>query len=70
MKVFTDSSVLDFKDSGAGFFIPDLKVQKCSYLGKGFSIFTLQLYAIITALNYICNIPLATFNIVIRVDST
>ena len=33
--VFTDGSALD-SDSGAGFVISDLKVQKSFYLGKGF----------------------------------
>ena len=33
-KIFTDGSVLDSLDSGAGFVIPELKVQKSFYLGK------------------------------------
>ena len=36
IKIFTDGSVLDSMDSGAGFVIPDLKVQKSFYLGKGY----------------------------------
>ena len=36
IKIFTDGSVLDSMDSGAGFVIPDLKVQKSFYLGKVF----------------------------------
>ena len=63
IKIFTDGSVLDSLDSGAGFVIPDLKVQKSFYLGKGFSIFTSELYAILMALNYICNIQLARYNL-------
>ena len=59
MKIFTDGSILDSLDSGAGCVIPDLKVQKSFYLGKFFSIFTSELYAILIALNYICNIQLA-----------
>ena len=54
---------------GAGFVISDLKVQKSFYFRKGFSIFTSELYAIFMALSYICNIPLAIFNILICVDS-
>ena len=61
--------VLDSLDNGAGFVIPELKVQKYFYLGKGFSIFTSELYAILMALNYICNIQLAIYNFVICVDS-
>ena len=53
IKIFTDGSVLNSLDSGAGFVIPDLKVQISFYLGKGFSIFTSELYAILMALNYI-----------------
>ena len=52
IKIFTDGSVLD-SDSGAGFVIPELKVQNFFYLGKGFSTFTSELYAILMALNYI-----------------
>ena len=59
---------MDSLDSGAGFVIPDLKVQKSFYLGNGFSIFTSELYAILMALNYICNIELAIYNFVICVD--
>ena len=69
IKIFTDGSVLDPLDSGAGFVIPEIKVQKSFYLGKGFSIFTSELYAILMALNYICNIQLAIYNFVICVDS-
>ena len=36
IKIFTDGSVLDSLESGAGFVIPELKVQKSFYLGKGF----------------------------------
>ena len=43
IKIFTDCSVLDSLYSGAGFVIPELKVQKSFYLGKGFSIFTSEL---------------------------
>ena len=68
--MFTNASVLGSLDSGAGFVIPDLKVQKSFYLGKGLSIFTLKLYAILLALNYRYNIQLAIFFIFfICVDS-
>ena len=36
IKVFTDGSVLDSLDSGAGFVIPDLKVPKNFLLREGF----------------------------------
>ena len=36
IKIFTDGSVLDSLNSGAGFVIPELKVQTSFYLGKVF----------------------------------
>ena len=70
IKIFTDGSVQDSLDSGAGFVIPDLKVLKSFYLGKFFFSTYLHLsYAILMALNYICNIQLAIYNFVICVDS-
>ena len=69
IKIFTDGSVLDLLDSGAGFVIPELKVQKSVYLGKGFSIFASELCAILMALNYTCNNKLAIFTFLICVDS-
>ena len=53
IKIFADGSVLDSLDSGAGFVIPELKVQKSFYLGKCFAIFTSELYAVLMALNYV-----------------
>ena len=44
-------------------------MQKYFYLGKGFSIFTSELYAVLLALNYICNIQLAIYIFVMCVDS-
>ena len=44
-------------------------MQKPFYLGKGFSIFTSELYAILMASYYICNIQLAIFNSLMCVDS-
>ena len=69
IKIFTDGSFQDSLDSGAGFVIPELKVQKSFYLGKCFSIFTSELYALLMALNYICNIQLAIYNFFICVNS-
>ena len=43
IKIFTDGSALYSLGSGAGFVIPELKVQKSFYLGKGFSIFASEL---------------------------
>ena len=61
IKIFTDGFVLDSLDSGTGFVIPDLKMQKSFCLGKGFSIFTSELYAILMTLDYICSIQLAIY---------
>ena len=49
--------------------IPDLKIQRSYYLGRGFSIFTSELYAIFMALDYINNLPFNSCNIVLCVDS-
>ena len=43
--------------------------QRSFYLGKIFSIFTSELYAILMALNCICNVQLAIYNFLICVDS-
>ena len=69
INIFTDRSVLDSLEGGAGFAIPDLKVQTSFYLWKEFSLFISELYAILMALNYICNIQLAIFNIFICVHT-
>jgi len=69
IKVYTDGSVLDSSECGAGFIIPDLKIQRSYYLGRGFSIFTSELYAIFMALDYINNLPFNSCNIVLCVDS-
>jgi ribonuclease HI len=69
LKIFTDGSVLPSTDSGCGFVIPDLKIQKDFYLGKRFSIFTAELYAILMALELIFNLPFAIFRLVFCVDS-
>ena len=50
IKKNTDGSVMDSLDSGAGFVIPDFKVQMPFYLGKGFSIITSELYEILMTL--------------------
>ena len=65
IKIFIDGSILDSLDSGSEFVIPELKVQKSFYLGNGFSIFTSELYAILLALHYMCNIKLAIFTFLI-----
>jgi len=69
LKIYTDGSVLDSLDCGAGFVIPDLKINKSYYLGKGLSIFTAELYAILMALHFINDSPLTFYGIVFCVDS-
>jgi hypothetical protein len=69
LKIFTDGSVLDSKNSGAAFVIPSLKVQKSFYLGKQLSVFSCELYAIFMSLSFILSCPLDMFNILICVDS-
>ena len=69
LKVFTDGSVLDNRQAGAAFVIPALKIQKSYFLGKDFSIFTAELYAIIMALKYLIDFPHTVFQVVFCVDS-
>ena len=69
LRIFTDGSVLDSSDSGAGFVIPHLKMKRSFYLGRGFSIFTAELYALIMALNYVSESPFSFYAILLCVDS-
>jgi ribonuclease HI len=69
LKIFTDGSVLETHDCGSAFSIPDLKIGKSYNLGKGFSIFTCELYAILMALTHIIFSPMAIYNILVCVDS-
>jgi ribonuclease HI len=69
LKIFTDGSVLETNDCGSAFSIPDLKIDKSYYLGKGFSIFSCELYAILMALNHILFSPKDIYNILVCVDS-
>ena len=58
LKIYTDGSVSTSGVSGFGFFIPSLNVKKSYYLGKGFSIYTSELCAILAALDFILEIRL------------
>ena len=69
LKIFTDGSVLDNKQSGAAFVIPELRVEKSYFLGKNYSIFTAELQAILMALHYLVDLPQTLFQTVICVDS-
>ena len=68
LKIYTDGSVLE-SYTGAGFVIPDLKVKKSYCLGKNFSVFTAELYAILMALSWISDLNVAIYSILICVDS-
>jgi ribonuclease HI len=69
LKIFTDGSLLDSGESGSGFTIPFLNIHKSYHLGKGFSIFTSELYAIFMALNCVNNMGKCFFNLLVCVDS-
>ena len=60
LKVFTDGSVLG-NQTGAGYVIPALKVEKSYHIGRNFSIFTAELTAILLALNYLNPFPKTSF---------
>ena len=69
LKVYTDGSVLETGETGAGYVIPDLKIQNSFSLGKGYSVFTAELVAIIMVLNCIVNIQKDIFSVLLCVDS-
>ena len=71
IKHSTDGSVLAPTDSGAALVSPDLKTQMSLYFKEPFlyKLFTSELSVLLKALNCICNIRLAIFNILTRVDS-
>ena len=69
LKIYTDGSKLENRETGAAFLIPDLKVEKYYYLGKDRSIFTAELVAILMALNFIIDFPKNVYQIVFCVDS-
>ena len=69
LKIFTDGSVLENKQTGAAFVIPAFRIEKSYYLGKNYSIFTAELYAILMALRYLVDFPRSLFQIVFCVDS-
>ena len=69
LKIYTDGSMTETGDSGFGFFIPALDIKKSYYIGKHFSIFTAELYAILMALHCICNTKYDLYQILICVDS-
>ena len=62
-------SVLDNGQVGSGFVIPELKAEGFYHLGKGCSIFTAELIAILMALTCIINYPKILFRILICCDS-
>ena len=69
LKVYTDGSVLDSGDCGSAFIIPDLNIKRYYHLGKGLSIFTCELFAIMFAINQLIELNLSLLDIVICVDS-
>ena len=66
--IYTDGSVIN-DNTGAGFIIPDFKMTKSFHLGKGYSVYTAELLAILMALNEISNIKMNILNITFCVDS-
>ena len=69
MKIYTDGSVLENGDVGAGFVIPYLNIKESFFLGKGYSIFTAELTAILMALRRVLTLPNIPFSIAIFSDS-
>ena len=69
LKVYTDGSVLENQDCGSAFIIPELNIKRSYNLGKGSSIFTCELYAILFAITQLIELNLPLFHVVINVDS-
>ena len=65
MKIYTDRSVLENEQAGAGFVIPEFKTEKGFYLGKGRSLVTAELVALLVAVSYIFNLLVTLFNILL-----
>ena len=69
LKIFTDGSVFDSGDVGAGYVIPSFNIRESFSLDKGHSIFTAELIAILMALRRVIDMPVIPFSIVICADS-
>ena len=69
LKVYTDGSVTESGYSGFGFYIPALNIKSSYHLGKGFSIFTSELFAILMALHSIYTTKYDLHEILVCVDS-
>ena len=68
-QVFTDGSVLENDNAGSGFVIPAFNMEKSFFLGKGISIFSAELVALVMALHFIVSLSMNIFQTVICVDS-
>ena len=69
LQIYTDGSLLENGHAGAGFVIPDFKMYKSYHLGKGYSIFTAELIAILMALDTLVSMNTSFYSIVFCVDS-
>ena len=69
LQIYTDGSVSENGDTGAGFVIAALNITESFYLGKGHSIYTAELTAILMALRKIDELSYTFYNVVVCVDS-
>ena len=69
LQIFTDGSVTSSGESGFGFYIPALNVNKSFHIGKGKGIFTSELYAILMSLNYVYDTNYDIYKLAVCVDS-
>jgi ribonuclease HI len=69
LKVYTDGSVLENGYCGSAYVIPSMKVHKSFHIGKGFSIYTAELFAILKSLEFISNCNYGFYSILFCVDS-
>jgi ribonuclease HI len=69
LKIFTDGSIDESGHAGSAFVVPENNVTQCYRLNKGVNVFTTELYAILMALTYMCNLHIVPISAVILSDS-
>jgi ribonuclease HI len=69
LKIYTDGSVLENGNCGSAFVIPSMKLERSFHLGKGLSIYTAELFAILRALDFISNCDYDFYSVLVCVDS-
>lgn len=69
LQIYTDASRTDDDKVGCAFTIPSLKITKLYSLPSTASVFTAEIYAIIMACSFVCDLPQPPFSISLFSDS-